>query len=127
MVEGNHIDIGFCTCEFNMIASKYRSSRVLEPKRELQMTPSQWQQSELEFQESNRYNVLSVEEIALMMEALNWRRACFRCSGQEREVVTNVRSTSSSRLSLAIVMFLTSLLGGSLGGAGCDIYIYIYK
>ena len=41
-------------------------------------------------------------------------------------MVTNVRSTSSSRLSLAIVVFLTSLLGGSLVGAGCDIYIYIY-
>ena len=32
-------------------------------------------------------------------------------------MVTNVRSTSSSsRLNLAIVVFLTSLLGGSLGG-----------
>ena len=106
MVEGNHTS----SCECNMISSKYRTSTVLEPKRELQMTLSQWQQSELEFQESNRYNVLFVEEIALM-EALKWRRACFLCSGQEREVVTNVRSTSSSsRLNLAIVVFLCSLL-----------------
>ena len=73
MVEGNT-----GSCEFDvMISSKYRASTVMEPKRELQMTPSQWQQSELEFQESNRYNVLSVEEIALMMEALKLRRACF--------------------------------------------------
>ena len=30
---------------------------------------------------------------------------------------------ASSRLSLAIVVFLTSLLGGNLGGVGCDINI----
>ena len=61
MVEGNH-------SEYHVISLKYRASTVLEPKWELQMTLIQWQQSKPEFHESNRFKVLFVEAVALMME-----------------------------------------------------------
>ena len=87
--------------------SRCRPITTLECKPVLQVTLSQLQQSELEFHDSNSNNKLSNEEelVVLMREDLNWRRACFLSSGQQREGVKKMRN-ASSRLSLAIVMFL---------------------
>ena len=57
MVEGNY-------SEYHVISLKYRASRVLE----LLKTLYQWQPFELEFHESNHFNVLFVEAELLMME-----------------------------------------------------------
>ena len=57
MVEGNY-------SEYHVISLKYRASTVLE----LLKTLYQWQQFELEFHESNHFNVLFVEAELLMME-----------------------------------------------------------
>ena len=57
MVEGNY-------SEYHVISLKYRARTVLE----LLKTLDQWQQSELEFHESNHFNVLFVDAELLMME-----------------------------------------------------------
>jgi hypothetical protein len=58
------------------------------------MTLSQWQQSELEFHDSKSTNRVSDEEplVASTREALNWRRACFLSSEQQREGVKKMRN-----------------------------------
>ena len=72
------VDVNTMGSFCKMGSSKYKAITVLELKLELQLTLSQLQQSELELHDCNRFNnVLSVEEVALMMEALKWRRACF--------------------------------------------------
>jgi hypothetical protein len=65
-----------------------------ESKQKLQMTLSQWQQSELEFHDSKSTNRVSDEEplVASTREALNWRRACFLSSEQQREGVKKMRN-----------------------------------
>ena len=79
--------------------SRYRAITVLEWKRVLQMTLSQLQQSELEFHDSKSISRLSNERelVVLMSEDLNWRRACFWSSGQQREGIKK-KSSVSSRL-----------------------------
>ena len=77
------------------------------------MTLSQLQQSELEFHDSKSISRLSNERelVVLMSEDLNWRRACFLSSGQQREGMKKMRSVSSRLRALAIiVVFLSSLL-----------------
>ena len=74
---------------------------------EVHVTLSHWQQLELEFHESKVCN----EELMARMEDLNWRRACFWYSGQDRHgsKKKRMKMDSSSRLGLAIVGFVASM------------------
>ena len=103
------------SCDTSRRFHRDRAVTILEPKWELHSNLSQWQQSELEFHDSNLYSSIFGEEeiVALMREALKWRRACFWYSGQQREGMKKMKSTSSSRLSFAIVYTY-----GKLGRSG---------
>ena len=97
-------------------AERWRPITTLEVEFEgdLQVIRSHSQQLELEFHDSKpRVELMSNEEITAMMEDLNWRRACFWYSGQDRHgrMKMGRKMDPSSRLGLAIVRFFFSHFG----------------
>jgi hypothetical protein len=65
-------------CSAKTRESRWRATTFLEFDRELQVTISQWQQSELSSHESRLEREYCVEELILSKrEDLKWRRASF--------------------------------------------------